>query len=447
MAGEWRASSYGPFSIDFSEDRLEDLCSATDGIQTGPFGSQLHQRDYVGHGTPIVTVKHLVDNRITHQDLPLVSDYDKRRLAKYTLNAGDIVFSRVGSVDRRAYVTDSENGWLFSGRCLRVRVDPVKIDSRFLSYFFGLPTFQEHVRSIAVGATMPSLNTQILSNVEIYYPPLPEQRAIAHILGTLDDKIELNRRMNKTLEAMARALFKSWFVDFDPVRAKMEGRDTGLPPEIAALFPDRLVLSDLGEIPDGWDVKPVGEVLEITGGGTPSTKEPEYWTNGSHAFCTPKDMAQLDSPALLFTERMITDAGVEKISSGQLPSGTLLMSSRAPIGYLAISDIPVSVNQGIIAIPPGQSVPVSYLQHWAGINLNMIKAYASGSTFLEISKRNFKLVSLLVPGAAVLSKFDHIAGALHDRMVINMKQSQELTSLRDSLLPKLMSGELRVHDD
>ena len=213
---------YGSFSSGFKESLLVDLCVSESGIQTGPFGSQLHQKDYVPFGTPIMTVEHLGENRIIHQDLPRVSDFDRDRLSKYTLRRGDIVFSRVGSVDRRGLVRESEEGWLFSGRCLRVRPDPTKIDPGYLSYFFGLATFKEYVRSIAVGATMPSLNTQILSSLPIIHPSMPEQRTIAHFLGTLDNKIELNRRMTETFEVMARALFKDWFVDFGPVRAKMD---------------------------------------------------------------------------------------------------------------------------------------------------------------------------------------------------------------------------------
>ena len=249
----WLETNYGIFRRDFQVDSLGNLCSNGGGIQTGPFGSQLHQRDYVPEGTPIITVEHLGENRITHQNMPYVSDHDRKRLDRYTLRKGDIVFSRVGSVDRRVLVRETEDGWLFSGRCLRVRPDVGKVDPAYLSYFFGLPAFKEYIRSIAVGATMPSLNTQILRDVPIVYPPLPEQRAIAHVLGTLDDKIELNRRMNETLEEMARALFKSWFVDFEPVRAKMEGRWRrgeslpGLPAEHYDLFPDRLVDSELGE--------------------------------------------------------------------------------------------------------------------------------------------------------------------------------------------------------
>ncbi|MBT7783283.1 MAG: restriction endonuclease subunit S, partial [Anaerolineae bacterium] len=148
------------------------------GVQTGPFGSQLHRKDYKLVGTPIITVEHLGDNRITRQNLPLVGDDDKERLSKYLIFEGDIVFSRVGSVDRRAYVSNQEDGWMFSGRLLRVRVNKNVIGSKFLSYYFGQSNFKEHIRRIAVGATMPSINTKILKGVEISYPPLPEQKAI-----------------------------------------------------------------------------------------------------------------------------------------------------------------------------------------------------------------------------------------------------------------------------
>src|SRR5665213_606437 len=204
---------YGFVSSRFQCAKLADLCVNESGVQTGPFGSRLHQEDYVPQGIPILTVEHLGENRIIHDDLPRVSDSDRARLARYSLQTGDIVFSRVGSVDRRALVRDEENGWLFSGRCLRVRPDSKKIDSQYLSSFFGFEGFREHVRRIAVGATMPSLNTKLLSDLPIYFPELAEQQAIAAVLGSLDDKIELNRRMNETLEALAQSLFKSWFVD------------------------------------------------------------------------------------------------------------------------------------------------------------------------------------------------------------------------------------------
>ena len=190
------------------------------------------------------------------------------------------------------------------------------------------------------------------------------------MLGTLDDKIELNRRMNETLEAMARALFKSWFVDFEPVRAKMEGRWQrgeslpGLPAEHYDLFPDGLVASELGEVPEGWEVKGLGDVVDAVGGTTPSTKVAEYWEGGTHCWATPKDLSALSSPVLLDTKRKITDAGLKQIGSGLLPTGTLLLSSRAPIGYLAVSEEPVAINQGFIAMPPREGTSNLFMLHW-----------------------------------------------------------------------------------
>lgn len=167
-------------------------------IQTGPFGSQLHNEDYATTGTPIVTVEHLGNRRFSRQNLPLVSDDDKKRLSKYTLREGDIVFSRVGSVDRCSYVTSTENNWLFSGRCLRVRCSK-NCHPLFLYYYFCNEPVKQYIKSIAVGATMPSINTKLMSEIPILLPKLEEQKHIADILSSLDDKIELNRRINDNL--------------------------------------------------------------------------------------------------------------------------------------------------------------------------------------------------------------------------------------------------------
>jgi type I restriction enzyme S subunit len=208
----------------------------------------------------------------------------------------------------------------------------------------GKEWWHEIGRYINVGAVFESLRCADTPEFVIPVPPVAEQQAIAHILGTLDDKIELNRKTNETLEAMAKALFKSWFVDFDPVRAKAEGRPTGLPDEISELFPDSFENSDLGEIPRGWRVAPVGEVVECVGGSTPSTSEPDYWDGGEYFWATPKDLSSLSEPFLLETAKKITASGVERISSGILPAGTVLLSSRAPVGYVAVATTPLSIK-------------------------------------------------------------------------------------------------------
>ena len=338
-------------------------------------------------------------------------------------------------------------------------------DHEFVYYWLKLstPELERH----ASGSTFKELSGGAFKQIRIRLPQdRDEQRAIARILATLDDKIELNRRMNETLEAMAQAIFKSWFVDFDPVvvNALNAGnpipdkfaeraahyRDNpdalGLPDHILRLFPDRFADSELGPIPEGWEVRPIGDVAKCVGGATPSTKKPEYWEGGTNPFLTPKDMASLDGPVVLDTERHITDDGVARISSGRLPIGTVLLSSRAPIGYLAINTVPVSVNQGIIAMICEGSVPNYYVYFWVKENIPVIKGEAGGTTFAEIGKRNFRPVPMLISSSALLEQFGSIADSTFRMITENVMSSRTLAALRDTLLPKLISGELRVPD-
>ena len=273
--------------------------------------------------------------------------------------------------------------------------------------------------------------------------PLAEQRAIAHILGALDDKIELNRHMNNRLGALARVLFRSWFVDFEPVRAMRAGRDTGLPDHVAELFPSRFNEEGL---PEGWRTSEIGHEVRIVGGATPSTKEPALWDGGANHWATPKDLSRLQSPVLLDTDRKITDAGVDKISSGLLPVGTVLMSSRAPIGYLAIAGVPTAINQGFIAMICQGRLPSVYVLFWCEQQLDYIKGISGGSTFAEISKRLFRPAPVVVPPAEVLLAYSSVVGPIFDRLVANELEAVSLARTRDLLLPKLISGELRVPD-
>lgn len=421
MNSEWRETIYGILRADFSENSLVNLCQEDNGVQTGPFGSQLHQKDYVPVGTPILTVEHLGDNRIIHQDLPRVSDYDKERLSKYTLRKGDIVFSRVGSVDRRALVREAEEGWLFSGRCLRVRPDPNKIDPGYLSYFFGWASFKEYIRAIAVGATMPSLNTQILSDVIVPYPSLSEQRTIAHILGTLDDKIELNRRMNETLEEMARALFKSWFVDFDPVRAKMEGRDPGLPKHLADLFPDRLVDSELGPIPEGWKVKALGELIELAYGKALKADDrkggiiPVYGSNGQVGW---------------HDERLVAGPGIVVGRKG----------NPGIVTWTESDFFPIDTTFYVVPIKDSKSLPFLFF----ALNTQDLPSIAADSAVPGLNRNLAYMNRQIVPDKMVMNEFINYANIIFTRRHGLEEESRILAAQRDALLPKLISGELRV---
>lgn len=308
------------------------------------------------------------------------------------------------------------------------------------------------MKQVAHGGVFDTITRDTFRLLELSLPPIEEQRAIAHILGTLDDKIELNRKQNQTLEAMARALFKAWFVDFEPVRAKMDGRWQrgqslpGLPAHLYDLFPDQMVESELGEIPQGWHHSTIGEEVAACGGSTPSTKEPKFWQGGQHCWATPKDLSTLKFPVLLGTDRKVTDAGLAKISSGLLPVGTVLLSSRAPIGYLAIAEVPTAINQGFIAMKCDGILPNTFVLQWCRENMDAIIGNANGSTFQEISKSNFRPIPVVVPSKPVLEGYQALSGSLYQQITNNERQSRTLAQLRDTLLPKLISGEMRMSD-
>lgn len=444
MAGEWRETIYGDFAADFLEERLSNLCDPDTGIQTGPFGSQLHQEDYVPIGTPIVTVEHLGENHIIHEDVPRVSDADRSRLSRYLLREGDIVFSRVGSVDRRAIVRRAEDGWMFSGRCLRVRPNTRKIDPGYLSYFFGLPSFKEHIRAIAVGATMPSLNTSILSDVVVPHPPnIAEQQAIAHILGTLDDKIELNRRKNETLEAMARTLFKSWFVDFDPVHAKAEGHDPGLHKPFADLFPDSFEDSQLGGIPKGWNVVPFLEAIDV---------------NPLRRLRKGEIAPYLDM-ANMPTQGHSPDEVVERpFGSGmRFMNGDTLMARITPClenGKTAFVDFLEKGQVGwgsteYIVLHPKPPLPEQYaycLARSDAFREFAIQSMTGSSGRQRVPSESFSHYLIAKPPEKLARCFGSFVRPLFVSTCMAASESHNLAALRDSLLPKLISGEIRVRD-
>lgn len=289
------------------------------------------------------------------------------------------------------------------------------------------------------------LNSDSLKSLEVLLPSVEEQRDLAALFSGIDERISLLRDTNTTLEAIAGTLFKSWFVDFDPVRAKTEGRQ----PECmnlatADLFPDTFEDSELGPAPRGWAVKPIGDVVECLGGGTPDTKEASYWEPEEYAWTTPKDLSGLKSPVLLKTERGLSALGLAKVSSGLLPAGTLLLSSRAPIGYLAIAQMPVAVNQGYIAMPPGGRLSPLFMLFWCRQNMEVIKGRANGTTFMEVSKRAFRPIPAMVPSPEVLDAFSNVVDPIFDRLIENERQAQTLVQLRDALLPRLIAGQIRL---
>lgn len=450
---------YGPMPAYLSCATLQDLC-VEGGIQTGPFGSQLHQKDYVPRGTPIITVEHLGENRIVHSNLPKVSDDDKARLSKYVLRTGDIVFSRVGSVDRRALVLPAEDGWLFSGRCLRVRPDVRLLDAQWLSYFFGLPAFKNYIRGIAVGATMPSINTKILSDIPIYFPDLAMQREAALILAQLDDRITLLRETNATLEAIAQALFKSWFVDFDPVHAKAEGREPeGMDATTAALFPDSFEESEPGLVPKGWKLVPFGGLLTHTIGGDWGDETPNEKNDTRVAIIRGTDIPDLQSGTANRVPVRYTSAkklATRKLQDGDLvlevsggskdqPTGRALYLTDALLGQFDCPVEPASFCRLLRPVDRNTGLLLAQqLTYVYGIGKTW--EYQNQSTGIANFQTAHFLESELVavPPSEVLAVFADAVRSIVDRG--HVSQIQTLTSLRDTLLPRLISGQLRLPD-
>ena len=364
--------------------KLSDIAN----VQTGPFGSQLHMSDYKAVGTPIITVEHLGDNRIIHSNLPLVGDEDKERLKKYILKMGDVVFSRVGSVDRCAFVNEQENGWMFSGRLLRVRCNNDLVNSRFLSYYFSQESFKETIRMIAVGATMPSINTKILCGVDIILPPLPEQRAIASVLSSLDDKIDLLHRQNKTLEAMAETLFRQWFV---------EGAD------------------------EGWREGTLGDVIELIYG---KGLKKETRTGTGYP--------------------VIGSSGVVGYHSEFLVEGPGIVIGRkgtlGKVSYLWDNFFPIDTTYYIKSKVESAGLLYEYflLKTLNFEEMNTDSAVPGLNRDIALS------MEINIAPLEKLNGFNQFTSTFMDKLRENTKQIRTLEKLRDTLLPKLMSGEVRV---
>lgn len=438
-------------SSDWQRATVEDLAASRPAaLATGPFGSSISAKYFSASGVPVIRGSNLstdVGIRLSDEGLVFVSQEKAAEFQRSVAERGDLVFTCWGTINQVGLIDESSRyaRYIVSNKQMKLSVDPMKADSLFLYYLFSGPDKQAEILDNGIGSSVPGFNLGQLKRHAVLLPPVAEQKQIATALGALDDRIALLREANATLEAIAQALFKSWFVDFDPVRAKQQGlTPAGMDEATSALFPDGFEDSALGPVPKGWSVQPIGDVVECVGGATPDTKNPSYWIPEEHAWTTPKDLSGLPAPVLLNPERRLSAKGLAKIGSGLLPAGTLLMSSRAPIGYLAIAQMPVAINQGYIAIQPGGTLPPLYMLFWCQQNMEGIKARANGSTFMEISKKAFRPIPALVPEGLVVDAFLAATSPVFARLVANEQQAQTLSNLRDTLLPRLISGQLRL---
>lgn len=312
-------------------------------------------------------------------------------------------------------------------------------------YFFHSSTGRQRIESIIEQVAAAGIRGKDLSNLLIPVAPLPTQKAIAHILGTLDDKIELLRSMNETLEAMARALFKSWFIDFDPVRKKEVGQPTGLPPEIDALFPDSFEDSELGEIPKGWTAEPFSNQITLLGGGTPKTSVTEYW-QGSIPWYSVVDTPRKEDVFVIDTEKHITEDAINNSSTRLLPIGTTIISARGTVGNLALTAFPMCMNQSCYGVRWNSDGGDSYI-FFSLVNIvDSLKGMAHGSVFDTITRSTFESIKSVKPKEQVVRAYENEASKSLSLIKSNLLEINFLTRIRDSLLPKLISGDLELSD-
>ena len=353
---------------------------------------------------------------------------------KYRLQPGDIVVARTGNSTGENFLYRGNEDAVYASYLIRFRIDCQKADPAFVWYNLRSDNWRSFINNSKTGSAQAGANAKILGIFPIVLPPLPEQRAIAHILGAMDDKIELNRRMNETLEAMARTLFKSWFVDFDPVRAKAEGRDPGLPKPLADLFPDSFEESELGEIPKGWQCSTVGNHFKLTMGQSPPGSTYNQSGDGLPFFQGRTDFG------FRFPSRRVFCTAPARLAE----AGDTLVSVRAPVGDVNIAIEQCAVGRGVAAVRHF-SCSRSFTYHaMHNLGKHFRNFEGEGTVFGSINKADFERLPFVAPPQDVLDRFELIASPIDDRVESNEKESRTLAALRDALLPKLISGEIRV---
>ena len=336
---------------------------------------------------------------------------------------GDVILTREAPLGDVGRLT-SENTVFLGQRLFMYRADPEKLNSQYLAYVLQSPLVQGRIKSKGFGATVEHARVGDCENLLIPVPDITTQDRVGTILSAYDDLIENNKRRIELLEESARQLYKEWFVRFR--------------------FPGHEHVKIIDGVPEGWTKTTYGEAAETVGGGTPSTKVPEYWEDGDVTWFVPKDLTNNNSLVLLDSEKKITKLGLQKSSAKMLPPNTIMMSSRASIGYFGLYDGDASTNQGFISVIPKQENTHMYLLHNLMSRKDEIIGLAGGTTYKEINKTTFRSIELLIPPDSLVDEFQDFASDLISQVRLLMKQIKHLTSARDILLPKLMNGEIVV---
>lgn len=408
-------------------------------IQTGPFGSQLHAHDYVDVGIPSIMPVNIGDNRLIRDGIACISEADAQRLSKHIVRKGDIIYSRRGDVERRALVRDAEDGWFCGTGCLKVRLGQGVVAPEFASFYLGHPDVRAWIVRHAVGITMPNLNTDIMQSVPFLLPPLDDQRAIASVLGSLDDKIEQNRRTARALERLARAIFRAWFVDFEPVKAKAAGAASfpSMPQAVFDALPTTFTDSDLGPVPQGWEVRALSEVATFLNGLALQKYPPR---GDGH-----------DLPVIKIAQLRKGSTENADWASGSVPSQYVIKDGDLLFSWSGTLEVEFwlggrgALNQHLFKVTSSR-FPTWLCLLWVRQHLPWFRSIAASkaTTMGHIQRGHLEAARVVVPPDGVLSAAEGVLGAIYDQFTQLQIEARSLGRMRDLLLPDLLSGRVGV---
>ncbi len=414
-------------------------------LQTGPFGSQLHKHDYADEGIPVIPTEGIGRGRIiANASLPLINQAKADELSRHRLMLGDILFARRGiqATGLSAIVDEVHVGSICGTGALLLRVNPKTVDPRFLAAYLSTTEAFDWLRSNAVGAVMPNLNTSIISRLRVPMPPMEVQGAVGHFVGCLDDRIDLLRQTNTTLEAIAQTLFKSWFIDFDPVRAKSEGREPeGMDAATAALFPSEFEESELGSIPKGWRVMPLRESFDI---------------NPRRSLAKGLTAPYLDMASVPVAGHVPAEPIERAFYSGtKFQNGDTLFARITPClenGKTAHVDFLRDDQVGwgsteFIVLKPKSPVPPYFgylLARHDAFRAFAIQAMTGTSGRQRVELGQLERYRIVSPTEPVAIAFGHLVELIRSSISADAQRGNLLTQLRDTLLPRLISGKLRL---
>jgi type I restriction enzyme S subunit len=393
-------------------------------IQTGPFGSQLHQHDYVESGIPVVMPKDISSGRVSTESIAYISENKAQELSRHILPSPSLVMPRRGDVSKRAFIQEDQAGILCGTGCIQVRVPESVLNPRFFYYYLEQHQITDWLTRNAIGTTMLNLSAKIIGGIPVSLMPLDSQKKIVNILSTYDDLIENNRRRIQLLEESARLLYREWFVHLR--------------------FPGHEHVKVVDGVPEGWERKILSEVCDTVGGGTPSTQKPEYWVDGDIPWVVPTDVTRNNSLALLDTEKKITESGLRNSSAKMVPPYTILMTSRASVGFFALLGKEVCTNQGFINIIPNEDYARMYILFNLLYRVEEIRSHAGGATYKEINKTRFRALPIIIPTQLLLKEFNEASYLSFQQVRALEQQNQKLQKARDLLLPRLINDEITV---